>query len=114
MGLDPIAARRAVRDSTAGVPTFSTIASEVIKQAQSKSTNHKVRYQWELLLGSRYCGPILHKPISEITTLDLEFILRPVWRTKPENWTQAPHAASPSLRLRPSSTSGQTWDCDVW
>ena len=56
----------------------------MIADAQAKSTNDKVRYQWELLLGPRYCGSILQKPINEITTLDIERILRPVWRSKPE------------------------------
>src|SRR5919199_3878734 len=83
-GLDPIAARRAARDNRAGVPSFETIAREVIDEAQAKSTNAKVRYQWELLLGPSYCGPVLHKPVHEITTLDIERVLRPVWRTKPE------------------------------
>jgi integrase len=83
-GLDPIAERRAARDIKAAIPTFETISREVIDEAQAKSTNDKVRYQWELLLGPSYCGPILHKLINEITTLDIEKVLRPVWRAKPE------------------------------
>jgi integrase len=83
-GLDPIAARRIAKDAKATVPTFEAIAAEVIADAQAKSTNEKVRYQWELLLGPRYCDPILQKRISEITTLDIERVLRPVWRKKPE------------------------------
>jgi integrase len=83
-GIDPIAARRDSRAANAAIPTFEAIAAEVIADAQAKSTNDKVRYQWELLLGPRYCGSILQKPISEITTLDVERILRPVWRNKPE------------------------------
>ena len=63
---------------------FEAIAAEVIADAQAKSTNEKVRYQWELLLGPRYCDPILQKRINDITTLDVERVLRPVWRTKPE------------------------------
>ena len=83
-GVDPIDARRAARHNKAAIPTFEAIAREVIADAQSKSTNEKVRYQWELLLGPRYCQSIQDKPITEITTLDIERILRPVWRTKPE------------------------------
>jgi integrase len=83
-GIDPIAARRTARLARTAVPSFKAIASEVIADAQSKSTNEKVRYQWEHLLGPRYCESILEKPINEITTLDVEHILRPVWRTKPE------------------------------
>src|SRR3954453_1304964 len=83
-GLDPILARKSARDTRAAIPTFEAISREVITEAQAKSTNDKVRYQWELLLGLRYCGPILSKPVNEITTLDVERVLRPVWRAKPE------------------------------
>jgi integrase len=83
-GFDPITARRHARATTGAIPTFEAIAAEVIADAQARSTNDKVRYQWELLLGPRYCGFILKKPISEITTLDVERVLRPVWRNKPE------------------------------
>jgi integrase len=83
-GIDPIAARHHDRSAKAAIPTFEAIAAEVIADAQARSTNDKVRYQWELLLGPRYCDLILQKPISDITTLDIERVLRPVWRTKPE------------------------------
>jgi integrase len=83
-GMDPIAARRENRAVSAAVPTFETIAAEVIADSKAKSTNDKVRYQWEFLLGPRYCQSILQKRITEITTLDIEGVLRPVWRTKPE------------------------------
>ena len=83
-GIDPITARRHARSAKAAIPTFEAIAAEVIGDAQARSTNEKVRYQWELLLGPRYCDAILQKPISDITTLDVERVLRPVWRNKPE------------------------------
>jgi integrase len=82
--VDPIAARRTQRATTRTIPTFEVVAREVIADARTKSTNDKVRYQWELLLGPRYCGSILDKPINEITTLDIEAVLRPVWWDKPE------------------------------
>jgi integrase len=83
-GIDPIAARRHDKSARAAILTFEAIAAEVIADAQTRSTNDKVRYQWELLLGPRYCDSILQKPINEITTLDIERVLRPVWRNKPE------------------------------
>jgi integrase len=83
-GIDPIGARQHDRSAKAAIPAFETIAAEVIADAQTRSTNDKVRYQWELLLGPRYCDPILQAPINEITTLDIERVLRPVWRSKPE------------------------------
>ena len=36
------------------------------------------------MLGPRYCESLLQKPINQITTLDIEQVLRPVWRSKPE------------------------------
>jgi integrase len=83
-GLDPIAARRHAKAATCGIATFEAMAAEVIADAQARSTNDKVRYQWELLLGGRYCASILQKRINEITTLDVEAVLRPVWQSKPE------------------------------
>ena len=83
-GIDPITARRHDRSNTASIPTFEAIAAEVIADAQERSTNDKVRYQWELLLGPGYCNSLLQKPINQITTLDVEQVLRPVWRSKPE------------------------------
>ena len=83
-GIDPIAARRNHRATTRSIPTFEAIAAEVIADAKTRSTNEKVRYQWELLLGPRYCDSILQSPINEITTLDIERVLRPVWWCKPE------------------------------
>src|SRR3954471_5661327 len=58
-GTDPIASRRTARDTRAAIPIFESISREVIAEAQAKSTNDKVRYQWELLLGPTYCGSIL-------------------------------------------------------
>jgi hypothetical protein len=56
--LDPLNARAESRKAAKPVPTFQEIAQEVIAEAQRKSTNAKVRYQWERHLGSAYCGPL--------------------------------------------------------
>ena len=47
--------RRTARLAKA-VPTFRDVAAEVIREEQAKSTNGKVRYQWDLLLGVAYCS----------------------------------------------------------
>jgi integrase len=83
-GVDPIEERRAARKTSKPVPTFGDIAQLVIADAQGKSTNAKVRYQWERHLGEAYSGPLLARPVHEITTVDIAAVLRPVWRTKPE------------------------------
>ena len=83
-GLDPIEERRSARKASKPVPTFGDIAQLVIADAQSKSTNAKVRYQWERHLGEAYSGPLLARPVHEVTTVEVAAVLQPVWRAKPE------------------------------
>ena len=83
-GVDPIEADRAARKAAKPIPTFKDIAKLVIEDAQAKSVNAKVRYQWERHLGPVYSGPLLDRPVHEITALDVAAVLRPVWRSKPE------------------------------
>jgi integrase len=83
-GIDPLDARLASRKAARAIPTFGEIAQLVIAAAQSKSANDKVRYQWERHLGPAYSGPLLPRPVNEITTLDVAAVLKPVWRSKPE------------------------------
>jgi integrase len=83
-GIDPIAAKRAQEEADRPLPTFRAIAADVIKAAQGRSENAKVRYQIERHLGPAFCGPLLDRPINEITTLDVVAVLEPVWHDKPE------------------------------
>ena len=83
-GVDPIDERRSARKTSKPVPTFGDIAQLVIADAQGKSTNAKVRYQWERHLGPAYSGPLLARPVHEITTVDVAAVLQPAWRAKPE------------------------------
>ena len=83
-GADPLDARNAKRKAERPAPTFGDIAKIVIADAQSKSTNAKVRYQWERHLGPAYSGPLLGRPVHEITTVEIAALLRPIWRKKPE------------------------------
>ncbi len=66
-GIDPIEAERASGKAARPVPTFEDIAKLVIADAQKKSVNAKVRYQWERHLGAAYCEPLLARPVHEIT-----------------------------------------------
>jgi integrase len=81
---DPLAARAAARKASKPIPTFRDVARIVIDEAKSKSTNAKVRYQWERHLGEAYSGPLLDRPVNAITTLEIAAVLKPVWTTKPE------------------------------
>jgi Arm DNA-binding domain len=70
-GIDPIVVREVARKAAKPVPTFGDIAQIVISDAQSKSVNAKVRYQWERHLGPAYSDPLLNRPVNEITSLDV-------------------------------------------
>lgn len=83
-GSDPIEERKAATKAAKPAPTFGDIAKIVIADAESKSTNAKVRYQWERHLGPAYSGALLTRPVHQITTMEVAAVLRPIWRTKPE------------------------------
>src|SRR6476660_1201934 len=99
-GIDPITARRHDRSNTASIPTFENIAAEVIADAQERSTNDKVRYQWQLLLGPRYCNSLLQKPINHSRRRTRP---APCLAEQARNRSQATGALAPSFRLCPSS-----------
>jgi integrase len=80
-GVDIIAEKNAPKRS---LPTFGEVATLVIADMQSRSSNEKVRYQAARHLGPAYCNAILDRPVSEISTTDVAAMLRPVWREKPE------------------------------
>jgi integrase len=83
-GSDPIDGRQAAQTAAKPIPTFGEIAALVIADAQAKTTNDKVKYQWERHLGPAYSGPLLARPVHEITTGEVAAVLAPIWRSKPE------------------------------
>jgi len=83
-GVDPLAQRQEAKKAARPLPTFGDIAAVVIAEAQAKTANAKVAYQWGRHLGPDYCGSLLGRPVNEITTLDVAAVLKPVWRKKPE------------------------------
>lgn len=84
-GIDPIARRDAERKAARAksLPTFADIAALTVADMQARSGNAKVRYQAARHLGPAYCGPILNRPVNEITSTDVAGVLRPVWTAKP-------------------------------
>ena len=84
VGNDPIGARRAQKQAEKPLPNFATIAADVIKATQERSHNEKVKYQIARHLGPAFCAPLLDRPITEITTLDIIAMLEPVWHDRPE------------------------------
>jgi hypothetical protein len=82
--VDPVASRAAARKAAKAIPAFEDIAKIVVEEAKQKSTNEKVKYQWERHLGETYSGPLLKRPVNEITTVDVAASLKPIWTEKPE------------------------------
>jgi integrase len=83
-GSDPIDARQAAQTAARPIPTFGEMAALVIADAQAKTTNQKVKYQWKRHLGPAYSGPLLDRPVHEMTTGEVAAVLAPIWRKKPE------------------------------
>jgi integrase len=83
-GNDPIDDRQVAQTAAKPIPTFGEIGALVVADAQARTTNEKVKYQWERHLGTAYCGPLLDRPVHEITTGDVAAVLAPIWRSKPE------------------------------
>jgi integrase len=83
-GADPVIERKRSKKQKGSIPTFAEIAARVVAEQQKKSSNAKVRYQWERHLGPNYCGPLLFRQVHEITTQDIAGVLRTVWTSKPE------------------------------
>lgn len=82
--IDPIKTRKAAKKASRPLPTLSDIARRVIEDIGQQSTNEKVRYRATLLLGKKYCGRLLNRPINEISAADVARLLNSVKATKPE------------------------------
>ena len=69
----------------------------MIADAKARSTNEKVRYQWEFLLGPRYCDSILQKPDQR--NHDARYRARPKARLveQARDWSQAAGATASGL-----------------
>jgi integrase len=93
-GHDP----RTALAEAAGEMTFDTAARELIESMAPSWRNAKHRAQWSMtLLGEMlgrdgnpkktrfdYCAAIRSKPVSKLTTEDALYVLKPLWRTRPE------------------------------
>jgi Arm DNA-binding domain len=111
-GIDPIEAERASGKAARPVPTFEDIAKLVIADAQKKSVNAKVRYQWERHLGAAYCEPLLARPVHEITIVDVAAVLRSVW-DQAGGRAQVLSGLPARVRARPHHPPGRAWRRDA-
>jgi len=65
------------------MPTFWSIAQDVLATVEASGKNPKHRQQWRNTLKD-YAAPLHSKPVNAISTDDVAGVLAPLWRTKPE------------------------------
>jgi integrase len=82
-GRDPIENRKRTRIEQAGVPTFGEFADQYVADMSPQWTNPKHIAQWKMTL-TRYAAPLRPRLISEIETLDVLNVLKPIWVAKAE------------------------------
>ena len=81
-GGDPIGDRRS-NIADVAVPTFGSVADEVIAAMETGWRNEKHRAQWKMTL-KVYCKPLRALPVNVITTEDVLSVLQPIWQKTPE------------------------------
>lgn len=82
--VDPIAARLA----NSLVPTFGSMADEVIEIRTEGLRSDKSKARWKRALET-YAGPIRSIGIDVVCTEDVVKVLKPIWSTKPETAQKA-------------------------
>jgi integrase len=86
-GVDPIEARKVSRTATAPVPrtiTFDEATTRSLDSHLSTWRNPKHRQQWQNTLATYASPKIGSLPVSAIGSPEVQAVLDPIWRTKPE------------------------------
>lgn len=78
-GIDPISSKEAVRT----VPTFGEVAEEHIAAMEPTWRNQKHIDQWKMTL-REYGKSLYPKNVDQISTDDVEAVLKPIWLSKNE------------------------------
>lgn len=82
-GIDPISSKEAVRT----VPTFGEVAEEHIAAMEPTWRNQKHIDQWKMTL-REYGKSLYTKNVDQISTDDVEAVLKPIWLSKNETATR--------------------------
>ncbi|MDX2101516.1 MAG: integrase arm-type DNA-binding domain-containing protein [Alphaproteobacteria bacterium] len=89
-GVDPLDERRAAGErrradrEAAAAATFAAIATRLLAERGDQWRNVKHRQQWQSTLAN-YAFPALGSlPVASIGADEIEAVLRPIWRAKPE------------------------------
>ncbi|MCA3159940.1 MAG: integrase arm-type DNA-binding domain-containing protein [Burkholderiales bacterium] len=81
--VDPLEAKRAVKQEAAPNPKFGDVADQYITEIEPQFRNPKHTAQWRMTL-TDYCGPIRSKTIDKIETTEVMAVLKPIWLKVPE------------------------------
>ena len=82
-GVDPLKAREATKQSARAVPTFGTMADELIEAMKPgwRSAIHATQWTYTL---TDLAKPLRSKPVDQIETRDVLEVLKPLWQSIPE------------------------------
>ena len=75
---------RAALAPLGGVPTFGSMADDLVASISKGFLNKHHIAQWKMTLGDSYCKSIRSKPVDKIQTEDVLAVLKPIWLAKPE------------------------------
>jgi integrase len=81
--VDPLEAKRAVKQEATPSPTFGDTADQYVAEIEPQFRNPKHTAQWRMTL-NEYCGLIRSKPIDKIETTEVMAVLKPIWLKVPE------------------------------
>lgn len=83
-GIDPVAAKKAARTKSNGIPTFEEASIAVHAENAPGWRNHKHAAQWLSTL-ERYAYPSIgEKPVNEVEGPEIRDLLADIWLAKPE------------------------------
>ncbi|MCW2403677.1 integrase [Sphingobium sp. B1D7B] len=82
-GIDPIAARKAVKVDKKPEVTFGAFAIELLDSIEDGFKNPKHRQQWRSTL-TTYAAPMFELPIGEVKAEHVLEVLKPIWLSKAE------------------------------
>lgn len=82
-GVDPLKAKEATKQSARAVPTFGTMADELIETMKPgwRSAIHATQWTYTL---TELAKSLRSKPIDQIETRDVLEVLKPLWQRIPE------------------------------
>jgi integrase len=83
-GIDPVAAKRALRVAPAAPMTFRDAAIALHNERKADWINVKHRAQWISTLETYAFPTIGDRPIAEVTGTEVRDLLVPIWQTKAE------------------------------